>query len=90
MYNILLNFQLVDLLIGALEEVQAHKVDIISKLLNLDDVGKRDPVRLTLRQFLLPVEVARCIILLVQLPLIQVVVLKKDLTYRKVTRLVGS
>jgi hypothetical protein len=37
------------LLVSTFEEVKTEKVDVIGKLLDLDDVSKRDPVDLTLR-----------------------------------------
>jgi hypothetical protein len=72
------------LLISTFEEVKTQEVDIVGEFLNLDHVCKRDPVGLTLRQLFFPVEVAGRIVLLMQLPLIEVVVLEEDFTYRQI------
>jgi hypothetical protein len=72
------------LVVGTFEEVKSEKIDVVSKFLDLDHVGKCDPVGLTLRQLFFPVEVAGRIVLLMKLPLIKVVVLEEDLTYRKI------
>jgi hypothetical protein len=72
------------LLVSTFEEVKTEKIDVVGKLLDLDDISERNPVSLTLWQLFLPVEVAGRIVLLVKLPLIQVVVLKEHLAYRQI------
>lgn len=72
------------MLVSTFEEVKTEKVDIIGKFLDLDDISERNPVSLTLRQLFFAVEVASRIVLLVKFPLIQVVVLKEHLAYRKI------
>ena len=50
------HFKLVDLFVRALEEEEAHKVNVVGKLLDLDDICQRDPVDLRRRNALLAVE----------------------------------
>lgn len=72
------------MLVSTFEEVKTEKIDVVGKLLDLDDISERNPVSLTLRQLFFAVEVASRIVLLVKFPLIQVVVLKEHLAYRKI------